>query len=101
MPALQPDPEPPRFGTPREIREALLPEEVDDFDRQYRAALATAADTFDLAGLDELLDHWRMIARLSQDVDGHRRMLRKAAALEADGPLGSEPWESFRLRHGL
>ncbi|MCE7005705.1 DUF6247 family protein [Kibdelosporangium philippinense] len=65
--------------TPRAIRAALLPEEAADFDRDYRKALRTAADTLSLDELHAALTHWHRVARMTQaDPEAHRRMLQRA-----------------------
>ncbi|MFF5992880.1 DUF6247 family protein [Prauserella flavalba] len=61
--------EPPRpFSglAPRAIRDAVLEEERPAFERQYRAALATAAETLDLTELEELLRAWHRIGELTE-----------------------------------
>lgn len=66
---------------PRAIRAALLAEEREEFDRAYRRALAEAADTLELAGVLEVLEHWRRRAIISADPQAYRRMLRRAAQM--------------------
>nr|CEL15141.1 hypothetical protein [Kibdelosporangium sp. MJ126-NF4]CTQ93263.1 hypothetical protein [Kibdelosporangium sp. MJ126-NF4] len=64
---------------PRAIREALLPEEADAFDRDYRQALRTAAETLSLEAVYKTLEHWHRIARMTQaDPAAYRRMLQRA-----------------------
>ena len=78
MPAGQ-YPTAPPGTTPREIRAALLQEETADFDRDYRQALKTAAETLSLDELHATLEHWHRIARMTQaDPEAHRRMLQRA-----------------------
>jgi hypothetical protein len=74
------DPAPPlSTATPREIRAALLPEEVGQFDSAWRAALARATEALDLSEVHAVLDCWRRIARMTQaNPEAHRRMLAKA-----------------------
>lgn len=50
-------------ASPAEIREAILPEDVPDFDRQYRHALNVAAQTYRLDELEKTLVSWRLNAR--------------------------------------
>jgi hypothetical protein len=95
--ALGPEPDP--GGTPRAIRAALLPEEVGDFDRAWRAALAEAAETLDLTGVYKTLENWRRIARMTQaDPEAHRRMLRQAEHTLRTGelPAGSVPIDEVK-----
>ena len=67
------------LSTPREIRAALLPEEVGQFDSAWRAAQARATEALDLTEVHTMLDRWRRIARMTQaDPEVHRRMLAKA-----------------------
>lgn len=76
--AVDPAP-PPDLTTPRQIRAALLPEEVGQFDSAWRAAQARAPEALDLAEVHTMLDRWRRIARMTQaDPEAHRRMLAKA-----------------------
>ncbi|SDM91659.1 DUF6247 family protein [Allokutzneria albata] len=71
-------PDPPDMS-PRAIRAALLPEEVDAFDADYRRALKTAAEALSLDELHGMLEHWHRIARMTQaDPAAHRRMLQRA-----------------------
>jgi len=77
-----PAPQRPPFAdaSPAEIRAALIPEEANDFDRQWRAALAEAAETLDLQKVFGTLEHWRRIAWMttSHGAEAHRRMLVRA-----------------------
>lgn len=68
-------------ASPAEIRAALIPEEQPRFDREYRQALAVAAETFSLDELDKTLASWRRIAWMCTDSDRYRRMWRRAAEL--------------------
>ncbi|MGH3864937.1 MAG: DUF6247 family protein [Pseudonocardiaceae bacterium] len=49
-------------ASPAELREAILPEDVPQFDRSYREALHAAAETRHLDELEKFLAHWRRIA---------------------------------------
>lgn len=84
--AGEPQPIPPVSGlsdgsAPATIRAALLAEEREEFDRDYRAALAAAADSLDLTGLLDMLEHWRCRAIVSADPTAYRNGLRHAAQL--------------------
>lgn len=57
-PALPPLPLP--GAKPREIRAALHPKYREEFDRDYREALAEAGRTLDLEGICDTLEHWRV-----------------------------------------
>lgn len=63
------------------IRAALLAEEREEFERDYRAALAAAADSLDLTALLDVLEHWRLRAIVSVDPAAYREGLRRAARL--------------------
>lgn len=52
--------------SPRAIRDAVLEEERGAFERQYRQALESAAETLDLAELEKLLRAWRRIGELTE-----------------------------------
>lgn len=66
--------------SPRAIRDAVLEEERAAFTRQYRAALAVAAETLDLTGVEELLRAWQRIAELTarDGRENRRQILAKA-----------------------
>ena len=77
--------------SPRAIRAALLPEEVDEFDRDYQQALQTAAQTLSLDELHRTLEHWYRIARVTQaDPAAHRRMLLRAEQTLRSGDLPTD-----------
>lgn len=103
--AAQPAPEPvqplPTSGSPRAIRAALLPEEVGNFDREYRREMATAIETLDLAPVIEMLARWQLVARSSQDPQAHRRMLAHAKILNAGGDIPRTPWRETKARLDL
>jgi hypothetical protein len=92
------------FPAPRSIRDALLPEESGDFDREYRAAMAQATESLELTDVLQLLERWRRVAESSRDVQAHRRMLRDADLLRhastAD-QVTTEAWSVTRQRLGL
>jgi flavin-binding protein dodecin len=78
--------------SPREIRGALLPEEVGEFDSAWRGALARAADSLDLAEVHEVLRRWHRSARLTHaDQATHRRMLAVAARVQTGGAIPTVP----------
>ncbi|MDD7942977.1 DUF6247 family protein [Actinomycetospora lutea] len=85
-------------ATPAEVRAAVAPESAVEFDRQWRAALARAADTYDLAVVHECLDAWRRVARVTTaagGADGYRAMLATAASARA-GEAATSPTASWR-----
>lgn len=50
-------------ASPAELRKAILPEDVEQFDAGFRRALDEAAETLRLDALEAFLEHWRRIAR--------------------------------------
>lgn len=103
--ATQPPPAPqgPPFATasPVEVRAALAPEDAAVFDRQWRAAMAEATETLDLAGVHAVLDAWRPVAWLTaaRGVDGYRDILTRAEQTLQTGeePAGAVSLEELRL----
>jgi hypothetical protein len=83
--------------SPREVRQALLPEEVGQFDSEWRRAMARSAETLDLTEVFETLARWRHIAELTRaDPDAHRRMLRRAARIIVGEEQGTVSAEQLR-----
>lgn len=72
-----------RFGSPEEIRAALLPEQAEAFDTAFNAALTTARRTLRLDQLHHVLRMWRRQALMTErDPEGHRQMLATAAEVQ-------------------
>lgn len=72
------------------------------FDREYRQAMAAAAESLDLSGVLEMLKRWRRVAWSTQDDPGaHRAMLENAARLSTRGDVAVVPWEKVKSRLGL
>ncbi|MEU6152869.1 DUF6247 family protein [Actinosynnema sp. NPDC047251] len=93
-----------RFGSPEAIRAALLPEQVEEFDTAYDAALVAAKHTLRLDELHRVLRVWRRMAFLAgQDPEAHRRMLATAAEVERTGHPrpGSVSWDELKAELGL
>jgi hypothetical protein len=86
---------------PRTIRAKLIPEEVGDFDREYREVMAVAIESRDLNPVWEMLERWRRVARVSEDPDAHRRMLETARRLQAGEHVPTTPWSEIKTRLGL
>jgi hypothetical protein len=98
---------------PREIRASLHPEYREEFDRDYREALAEAGRTLDLEGIYDTLEHWRMRSWITRDKQEHRRVVRRAVELltgqerpvrvvlsTAAAPCDLDPWSTGH-DHGL
>ena len=93
-----------RFGSPEEIRAALLPRQMEEFDAGFNAALTMAHQTLRLDQLRHVLRMWRRQALMTeQDPEGHRQMLATAAEVQRIGRPrpGSVPWSVVRAELGL
>jgi uncharacterized protein DUF6247 len=88
-------------STPREIRAALAGEEIAHFDREYRRAMADAAESLDLSGVVSMLKRWQRVAWSTQDdPDAHRHMLACADELNAGGDVATESWRRTKASSG-
>ena len=76
-------------ASPAQVRAALIPEDLAEFDRQWRSAMATATETLDLTGVHRTLECWRRIAWLTtaNGPGGYRRMLARADRTLRTGEL--------------
>jgi hypothetical protein len=93
-------------ASPAEVRAALAPESAVEFDRQWRAALAGAADSYDLSTVHACLDAWRRVARITVaagGAEGYRRLQGEAvaAARRAGGATPDGSWHEVRADLGL
>jgi hypothetical protein len=92
-------------ASPAEIRAALVPEEQDEFDRQYQRALQAAGESYSLDQLDKTLTAWRRTAWMTtaHGHEAYRRMLAKAEQIARTGepPPGSVPWEQVKAELDL
>jgi hypothetical protein len=92
------------FGVPapRSIRDALLPREAGDFDREYRAAMAQATESLDLTGVVQVLQRWQRVAASTvADPARHQQMLDHADRLSTAQTVPTESWPVTRARLGL
>lgn len=88
---------PPQGASPRVIRDSLtIPEDRDEFDREYRRALATAAETMELAGVHVMLEQWRRRAWVTHDLEVYQRMMDRVERLRRGEALSSVPVEEVR-----
>ena len=92
-------------ASPAELREAILPEERDQFDESFRRALDAAAQTLRLDELESFLEHWRRMARC-QNHNGHdhwRGVLAKADYILEHGhpPPGTVTYSAEQMRHQI
>jgi len=93
-----------RFGSPEQIRAALLPEQTDAFEAAFDDALTTARQTLRLDELRRVLQMWRRQALMTErDPQGHRLMLAAAAEVAQTGRPrpGSVPWNVIKAELGL
>lgn len=88
---------PPPGASPRVIRDSLtIPEDRDEFDREYKRALATAAETMELAGVHAMLEQWRRRAWVTHDLEVYQRMMDRVERLRRGEVLSSVPVEEVR-----
>ncbi|WP_152364492.1 DUF6247 family protein [Microlunatus speluncae] len=99
--ARSPDRQTPPELTPRVIRAALLPEDVGDFDSEFRQVMAEATESLDLTIVHSFLRRWQIVAWSSQDPQAHRRMLENADRLNAGKEIPTETWSVTKARLGL
>lgn len=96
------DAQPIPASAPRAIRAALTGEEIGHFDREYRQAMADAAESLDLSGVLATLERWQRVAWSTQDdPDAHQQMLDNADRLNAGGDVTAVPWDQVKARLGL
>ena len=96
------DAQPIPASAPRAIRAALTGEGIGHFDREYRQAMADAAESLDLSGVLATLERWRRVAWSTQDdPDAHQRMLDNADRLSASEDVTAVPWDQVKARLGL
>lgn len=103
------EPAPDRHGSglseaaPVVVRAALVPEDAERFDEQWRAAMAAATASLDLGDVHRLLEHRRRIARLTVGLghDGYRRMLAEAEHTARTGEMPARPVPIEQVRLNL
>lgn len=82
----------------------MIPEEAAEFEREWRAVLARAAENLDLSEVLETLESWRLVAQLTAAAgsEGHRAMYRRAAArLTGEDVPVDEPLARTKARLSL
>src|SRR5581483_4202693 len=93
-------------ASPARVRAALIPEDVVEFDRQWRAVMAAATESLDLSEVHRTLESWRRVAWLTsaRGHDGYRQLLADAVRRPGDQrgqPGRKRPGCPVRLRrHG-
>lgn len=78
------------------IRAALLPEDVADFDQEFRAVMAEATSAMDLTVVASFIERWRRAAWSACEPDEHRAMLDRARRLLAGEDVPTTPWPRTR-----
>ncbi|CAM3935712.1 hypothetical protein GCM10009799_39220 [Nocardiopsis rhodophaea] len=84
--------------TPQAIREALLPEDVDAFDREFRRVMNEAKERRDLTAVFEFIDQWWVVALSSRDPAEHRRMMEIADRLNRGEPVHGTPASEIKAQ---
>lgn len=89
-------------ASPKTIATYLFDEDRERFRAQYEAALDEARRSYELAGVQRVVEHWRRVAALQSDPDGFREAVRLLAELETGEatPLG-EPFTVTRRKAGM
>lgn len=105
--AGSPQPGRPPFvdATPAQIRDALTPEDVTEFDRQWRKVMNQAMDRLDLSEVHKVLEAWRRVAWLTVASGPHEYRQTMASAAQrlrtGERGAGSVPWHQLRAKLGL
>lgn len=88
--------------TPAGIRANLPAEELARFEADFQARMREAAESYDLAPVQDCLDRWWPMAVIwADDPDDYRRMMEEAAKLMAGEYVPTVPWEETAARLGL
>ena len=89
-------------ASPARVRAALIPEDIAEFDRQWRAVMATATESLDLSEVYRTLESWRRVAWLTsaRGHDGYRRLLADAEHRTGTGERspGAISWDELRAQ---
>ena len=92
-------------ATPAQIRGVLAPEDIAEFDRQWRNVMKAATDRLDLSEVHEVLESWRRIAWLTavKGPLGYQRIMAAAERRLRTGErgAGSVPWHQLTTELGL
>ena len=88
--------------SPAVVKQWLLPHAAQRFVAEYHAALDDARTSLELAGVLEVIEHWRRIAILQTDPEAYQRTLRHAAEIATGEPSPEdEPLEVTSAKAGL
>lgn len=85
----------------RAIRAALIPEEVGDFDSEFRMIMRQATETLDLTLVHDFIERWWRVAVLSMDPVRHRQMLENVRKLQAGIDIPTISANELRARLGI
>lgn len=89
-------------ASPARVRAALIPEDVAEFDRQWRVVMAAATESLDLSEVYRTLESWRRVAWLTsaRGHDGYRRLLADAENRTCTGERapGAMSWDELRAQ---
>jgi len=87
-------------ASPAQVRAALVPEDAERFDREWRAVMVEATENLDLTQVHQTLESWRRVAWLTRanGPDGYRRLLARAEETVRTGrmPADSVPIEQVK-----
>jgi hypothetical protein len=103
----RPPPERPPFAdaSPSEVRAALTPEDVTEFDRQWQDVMERATRELDLTGVLETLDAWRRVAWVTAATGSERYDAVLASAEQrlrtGERHPGAVPWSRLKAELGL
>ncbi|MGH3931973.1 MAG: DUF6247 family protein [Pseudonocardiaceae bacterium] len=89
-------------ASPAELREAILPEDVERFDASLQRATDAVVETLSLDPVWEFLEHWRRIARVVNH-NGHdhwRGVMARADYINQHGhpPPGTKTYSADESR---
>jgi hypothetical protein len=88
--------------SPKIIAGHLFSEDRDRFRLEYEAALDEARRTYELAPVQDVVEHWRRIAVLQLDPEAFKRSVRSIAeAVTGEPTPEGEPFEVTRQKTGI
>jgi hypothetical protein len=88
--------------SPKIIASHLFPEDRDRFRIEYEAALDEARRTYELAPVQDVVEHWRRLAVLQLDPAAFKRSVRSIAeAVTGEPTPDGEPFEITRQKTGI
>jgi hypothetical protein len=94
-----------RDASPRQIRDALIPEDVAKFDRDWQELMTKAREALDLAEVLDNVEYWRRHAAITNHLghDGYRDMLARAEHRLRTGERAPDTvsWTELKAELGL